>query len=449
MRTVQALGLSLAALVVAVTDAGDASACGGCFVQQSESTQVSGHRMILSVSPDHTTLWDQIEYAGNPSSFAWVLPVKGIVDVGLSSDALFQTLEAYTTVTISSPSVSCPQPSCGFASTGTGGGDEFGSGGGGGGGVEVVAHSVVGPYETVQLASTDPGALTTWLTDHGYNIPSDVVPIIDSYVNDGFNFLALKLVPGEGIESMKPVRVTTPGASPVLPLKMVAAGTGAVTPISLWIFAEGRYEPTNFPSFTIDPSQIVWNWDTQSSNYSELRQAGFDALQGFGWLTESAQQMSEYTFDALIDTAQYDPIGSGYGDDAGEGATEAAQADVNTLIGSISSLYVTRLHAELRRNALGQDLLVGASSDQSMVPTYIEVTQTEGTVPACPPPPTCDPTGDPNVDAPPWSGIFDADSSDAHDSGSCALDTRGSSSLPTALGALAALAALSLVRRRR
>ena len=34
----------------------------------------------------------------------------------------------------------------------------------------------------------------------------------------------------------------------------LAAGTGAKTPITLWMIGEGRYEPANFPSFTIDPA---------------------------------------------------------------------------------------------------------------------------------------------------------------------------------------------------
>jgi hypothetical protein len=61
-------------LALAVMPARDAAACGGCFhevnLQQTESTQVTGHRMILSVSKTQSTLWDQITYSGNPSSFA-------------------------------------------------------------------------------------------------------------------------------------------------------------------------------------------------------------------------------------------------------------------------------------------------------------------------------------------------------------------------------------------
>src|SRR5262249_34827611 len=132
-------------------------------------------------------------------------------------------------------------------------------------------------------AANDPSALTDWLDAHSYNLPADVKPTVEAYVNEGFGFLALKLVPGKGVNSMKPVRVTTPGAGPVLPLRMVAAGTGVNTPIQLWVFAEGKYEPKNFPFFRVDGPEITWDWDTQTSDYSELVQAKFNNTSGFGW----------------------------------------------------------------------------------------------------------------------------------------------------------------------
>ncbi|HMY20472.1 MAG TPA: DUF2330 domain-containing protein, partial [Polyangium sp.] len=117
----------------------DAHACGGCLVSQTQTTQVTGHRMILSVSKDQTTLWDQITYDGAPESFAWVLPIKGTVDVGLSSDAMFSALEQATSVTINSPSINCLPPGC-AGPPNAGGGDASGSGGSGGGGVVVIAE---------------------------------------------------------------------------------------------------------------------------------------------------------------------------------------------------------------------------------------------------------------------------------------------------------------------
>ncbi|MEO7110752.1 MAG: DUF2330 domain-containing protein, partial [Polyangiaceae bacterium] len=286
----------------------EADACGGCFVQQSESTEVSGHRMVLSISQQQTTLWDQITYSGNPAEFAWVLPIRGQVDVGLSSDTMFQALDDTTRVTVNSPSLNCGFQSCNGTSAGTGA--SFGDGAGGSG-VSIISEKVVGPYETVQLKSSDPQALNTWLTSHGYSIPADVTPIIDAYVTEGFDFLALRLVPGQDVTAMRPVRVTMPGASASLPLRMVAAGTGAVTPITLWILGEGRYAPANMPSFEIDSKNLVWDWDTQSSNYSKLREAGFTASNGKGWLVEAGSPEGSYIFQNLVDNAINDPQGSG------------------------------------------------------------------------------------------------------------------------------------------
>jgi hypothetical protein len=425
----------------------DADACGGCFVSQTENTQVSGHRMVLSVSMAETTLWDQITYEGDPGEFAWVLPIRGTVEVGLSSDALFETLEQATQVIVNSPTIQCPQGNCGNLASG---GDSEGTGGGGGGGVTVLAQEVVGPYETVQLEANDPAALNTWLTDHGYSIPADVEPIITDYVEEGFGFLALRLVPGQGIDSMKPVRVTSAGAAATLPLRMVAAGTGAKTPISLWVIAEGRYEPANMPSFVITSDELVWDWDSSSSNYASLREQRFAETNGFGWLIESAQSTGTYLFDGLVDQAGWDPIGSGYGDDAGEGASEKAAEDRAKLVGNITSgnIWVTRMFGELTRPALADDLVVGAAADQTPVYNYLQADQETGTRPECPPPPTCGEDGPGDI----VGGIFGFESDDdSLGSSSCASTSREARSrnLSSMLVGMSAIAALALVRRRR
>lgn len=69
---------------------------------------VTDHRMILSISREESTLWDQIRYTGAPSSFAWVLPISGTVRVALSADSLFQSLDEQTKTLIIQPSPNCP-----------------------------------------------------------------------------------------------------------------------------------------------------------------------------------------------------------------------------------------------------------------------------------------------------------------------------------------------------
>ena len=462
MRLLKALLVSLPLAALVVSGARDASACGGCFVQQSENTQVTGHRMILSISQAQTTLWDQIAYSGDPQSFAWVLPIKGTVGIGLSSDALFESLDQSTSVTIQSPQIVCPPPpDCGGLDNA---GASFGSGAGGGAAsssgappVTVIAQQVVGPYETVQLQSTDPGALEAWLASHGYEVPADVAPVIASYVKDGFDFLALKLVPGQGIQAMRPVRVTTQGASGTLPLRMVAAGTGAVTPITLWIMGEGRYEPSNMPSFTIAASELVWDWDAHASNYTTLEAQKAAATKGSGWLVQAGEPMSMLQFQSSIESlVQYQPAQSGYDGDMNTTPLQEADADLQALFGTInaSSLWVTRLHGELARSALGADLQLGASADQSTVDRYLQAQKAVGSPPPCPDYGTCSGTSDGGGGggAPGINGGWDFWTGDVGSpkrvSGGCAISGPGGFSATLSPLALAAAMAFARARRR-
>jgi len=226
---------------------------------------------------------------------------------------------------------------------------------------------------------------------------------------------------------------------------MVAAGTGAVTPITLWVLGEGRYEPANFPSFEIRQEELVWNWDEQRSNYAELKQTGFDATDGAAWLIEAGEQTSGYNIQyPLADLVQYNVTESGYGDANGLGAQEELSADLEKLYGSIpeGSLWINRYHAELSRQALGDDLDLQAAADQSSVARYFEATQTVGTAPECPSFPPCD--DDPR----PIDYFGDNESTDLWGGGgSCAMERRGGAQ--AALGGLAVIAALGLARRRR
>jgi hypothetical protein len=356
--------------------------------------------MIFRVTPQATTLYDQIEYQGDPSDFAWVLPIQGPVQVGLSSDALFSALDQATQTTILAPPLpQCPVCACG---SGTNGGSSSGAGGSSSsssGGVTVISQMVVGPYETVQLQSSDPNALANWLASHGYNIPSDIAPVITAYVNEGFDFLAMRLVPGAGVSAMRPVRVTSPGAGLSLPLRMVAAGTGATVGITLWVIADGRYEPANFQSFTIDPTTITWDFGTGGSNYASLRASQEASLKNAAWQIESSIDVAPYSIESPLlygfsgassssgisssssssgDTAssEYLPIPASDGG-AGETADQVRQDDLAVLFPGTNqgSVRVTRMRGDLSHAALAADLVLQASLDDSVLSNIYQVTK--------------------------------------------------------------------------
>jgi hypothetical protein len=356
----------------------DADACGGCFPPPGEQASVvTDHRMVLTVSKNQSTLYDQIQYSGSPSEFAWVLPIVGTVEVGLSSDSLFTVLHNLSAVTVQEPPRNCPAPQCPFSSADENArGSSSGSGGSfsADGGVTVLKKEVVGPYETVQLESADPLALQNWLTQNGFNIPEDIKPVIGQYVGEHFNFLALRLRPGQGVSSMRPVRVTTQGASAVLPLRMVAAGTGANVGITLWVVGEGRYEPQNFQSFLIKDDDLQWDWDLGASNYKDLRAERAAIQPGKMWEIESSVDVVRQQIEGPVRNGFFGGGGGSGGDylpveqngTIVKSADAVREEDLTTLFNGIAAgdVRLTRLRSDLSRAGLATDLSVVASQDQ-------------------------------------------------------------------------------------
>jgi hypothetical protein len=293
-----------------------AHACGGCFHAETPvatASVVTGHRMAVSISNERTVLWDQIEYSGDPEDFAWVLPVGPGAVLEASNDAWFESLDAVTNTRVVSQTLTCSDGSTVMQAEGSSGGcaggterplaaDGRASPGaevpmrdGADEGVTVTHEATVGPYETVTLHAEDAQALKTWLTTHGYAIPGDIEPVIDSYIEEGADFIALRLAPGQGTRQMTPVRVVTPGGGAILPLRMVAAGTGASVSLVLYVIGEGRYGADGFPEAIVHDANLTWNWDDASSNYATERD---QALVSGGWLTTYAR--AEAFFSAQV-----------------------------------------------------------------------------------------------------------------------------------------------------
>lgn len=312
-KRVGTLVFSFAAAFGALSSvASDADACGGCFhpADDPEVTVVTGHRMAFAISPTQTVLWDQVEYSGSPTEFAWVLPIKPGARLELASASWFEALDAATSTRVVAPQLNCVQfangPSyptgcdsgcCGstecsgvYYSEGTSGDSAGPSGSGGEPPVTVVKRETVGPYDFLILHTNTPGVLTDWLIMNKFAIDPTVEPIIDQYTSEGFDFIAMRLQPDKGVQDMKPVRVVSPGASPTLPLRMVSAGTGANTAVTLFVLGEGRWEAENFPNTKISASNLTWDFATSKSDYAEARAAELAKDNGRTWLTSYATQ---------------------------------------------------------------------------------------------------------------------------------------------------------------
>lgn len=367
------------AAVGSVVAPATADACGGCFAPPGAVQVVTDHRMALSLSADRTILWDQFRYSGRPSDFSWILPIHNGPDVRIEvADNRFLT----ALDNLSAPVLNAPQrPYCAetdsdFALSGAGGARSAAPPAAADAGVAVLQEQVVGPYMTAVVRSEDPTALRTWLRENGYQVPTAVEPVLDFYVSQRMDFVALRLRMGEGVEQMTPIRVTTPGLNPTLPLRMIAAGVADKVGLLLMVLAASRYEAMNFPNGEVTSAQLTYDFNAPTAPAEDFRRA-FEALnrtnQNRLWLTESSDRVNRFT----VENASR--FGGGRAPVGGASVTSDDAQVAFAGIGENATL--TRLRADLPPTALDRDLQLAASDlgEKDRVHTY-------GTVRNMPPP---------------------------------------------------------------
>jgi hypothetical protein len=301
---------SLAVAIASLAAPLDSLACGGCFAPPPPSPEraqvVTDHRMVLALSQRQTTLWDQIRYTGDPEDFVWVLPVANAatLQIGLADNAFVEALDVY-----SAPFVTAELPEC-WRRSGrvtrpivdsgafVGCGADAMGGFGAMPGVESTrvgrdGEAVVGPY-AVTVVSTDNGGarLDTWLNGQGYAIPESTRAAINYYVALQFDFVILRLRPGAGVHQMQPVRITTRGYSPMLPLRMIAAGIGDKVGLSLMVIASGRMQTQGFANEVIDERSLEFDYATGRSSWRTAFQRALARRPGRTWVIESVQNIT-------------------------------------------------------------------------------------------------------------------------------------------------------------
>ncbi|HUH01439.1 MAG TPA: DUF2330 domain-containing protein [Kofleriaceae bacterium] len=361
MRTTTTLtSLALAAAAALTAQPRAAEACGGCFSPPETVTSVDSHRMVIALSTTKTTLWDQIRYSGSPQDFVWVLPVPNeTATIEVAPAEFFDDLEQGTAPQIQPPPLppppSCPPPPGGDWGS-SGGQDAAGSSDAG---VDVYREEVVGPYQTVLIGSDDPNALLAWLNTNGYNVPSATLPVLSHYTGLGSKFVVLRLAPDQGVNAMQPIRVDYPGYMATFPLKMVTVGAYGKLDLSLWVFAEQRYEARNYGTVEINDSQLVWDFAQGRSNYTEVFRETIQAAGGKAWITEFAQAADYVWFS---DYSQIDYIRQ-----------------------TLPYPFLTRLRTEQLLDHLTEDLLLAQSADASWVSNFHQLDQAINV----PPPPEC------------------------------------------------------------
>lgn len=405
-----------------------ASACGGCFAPMGTPNIVTAHRMAVSLSATETTLWDQIQYAGAPEDFVWVLPVSAGVEVELADNAFFEALAQGTQINMTAPLPPTPCFCSRSGGFGCGSSDSASRGSGppffgsDGGAVAVFHEGSIGPYETATVMSDDAMALVDWLQERGYGVPDSILPTIAHYSELGLAFAVLRLRPDAGVQQMQPVRITVPGLAPTFPLRMVSAGATDELSLELYVFAEGRTQTMNMPTVEVDRAQITFDWATTTFDYDAHFDAAIREVGGRAWVAEYSGPLP---FNVPSYTS-FDP----------DGTMHSAEADLAIVRrGLRSALNLTKLRTRMPPNLLDRDLVLGAAFTEQEITTQISVTRELNRAP----------DSDCSVEC--GDGPSDFDGCSVHDAEHTPSNTRDRG-LPLGL-ALLVVPAIALLRRRR
>lgn len=269
-------------------------ACGGLFCQNSPVDQ-NAERIIFEQNDDGTiTSLIQIQYTGFAEDFSWILPIPEAIDE--SAFAVPEgAMDAFTELEIATNPVFIPpiMPECARIEVMAMMSDEAVEEGEA---VEVFAEGEVGPFGFVVIGSEDPDALIDWLRENNYRVTAPMEPLIDVYVEEGFVFVAMQLLPGEGAQDIEPIQITYPSDSPMIPLRLTAVAANPDMAVLTWVFANEQAVPDNYAHMEIADEELVFS-TFGGHNYRQLMRERADAFNGQAFITEFAGPTTELSFN--------------------------------------------------------------------------------------------------------------------------------------------------------
>ena len=193
-------------------------ACGGFFCNANEPINQAAERIIFARDSEQNRIHMhvQIQYAGPPSAFGWILPTARGVETRISSEALFEVLDR-----LYSPRFQLSynyDDQCAFFAYDDEAVPSAPPNNGGGGGVQVISREAIGPYDRAILDAESVEDLRNWLNENEYQIPESLDAKLGPYVENNFTFVVIKLLPDQGVEDLVPLEMIFEGNRPSIPI---------------------------------------------------------------------------------------------------------------------------------------------------------------------------------------------------------------------------------------
>jgi MYXO-CTERM domain-containing protein len=328
LRTPRALGAIAVAAVLSAFSAQDALACGGCFSPPSPTPDqivVQDAERVLFVRDEKNKtshVWVEVRYSGLAKDFGWVLPLPKLPKVGVGTGMAFDALDLrmaarYRTSFALAENCRSSWDGCvdgqwdsefGRPSSGTQDASSAGDAGTGGGpktpNVEILAQGTTGPYDYVVVKGSEASVLYDWLNTRGYATPQTAKPILQSHIDKGDVFVAVKLSNGQGVEAIRPITLEMDTEEACVPLRLTSIAAKEDMSVVVTVAGPGRAIVKNYLDVEPNPLRMTLTGGSNQNllcapsnsggtcmlpgNFNQVVAAAVDEAGGRAFVTESS-----------------------------------------------------------------------------------------------------------------------------------------------------------------
>jgi hypothetical protein len=280
----------------------------------------TGENVLFVMSPGRVQAHIQIQYTGDPASFAWIIPVQKVPTVKVGSQLLFTnllngsvpTFQLTTTFTNCATGSTSQSSSSGCAggSDDSGGGESFSAGSGGSGGSnsnapQVLSRDAVGNFEVVILEPVTTQGLIDWLVLNDFEPDTEeAAPVIEDYLTRDFVFVAIKLKHSAGLEEIHPLVIEYDGDEPCVPLKLTRIAAVEDMTVRTFFLGENRVVPSGaYKHVTLNSARLDWSGLGTNYNLAVARAVDAPVANGRAFVTEYAGASSVISKAGLYSSA--------------------------------------------------------------------------------------------------------------------------------------------------
>ena len=210
--------------------AAPAAACGcGAYVPSEGDAHVAQERALIRWDGRSEDIVMALSVEGRSEEAAWILPVPAHATVKLADPKLFEALQTLTR----------PQERVEYIR----GDGAVGGAPGAGAPVTVLERQELGPFDVATLAASDSAALSGWLSANGFVFAPGLQEVLEPYVAQGWEYVAVRLVPqatAEGLSGdLDPLWVTFDSDTLIYPMRATSLAREPL-PVFLYVLAEHR-----------------------------------------------------------------------------------------------------------------------------------------------------------------------------------------------------------------